>query len=377
MGINVNQINTTANTKARKQASAFDFLNKDIKFGNGMNDKKKQKFYSELSMLLSAGIDLRTALEISVSEGKKQAEKELMKEVADKVLGGSSLSEALHATGKFSEYEYYSLKIGEESSRLDDVLTDLANFFDRKIEQKRKLINTFSYPLIVMVMAIGAIAFMLNFIVPMFEDVFKRFDGDLPALTQWIINLSDWMADYGLMIVLVILASILALYLNRNQPWFRSIGSAILLRLPVAGELTAKIYLSRFCHSMHLLTVSKNPLLSSIQLVKKMVAFYPLEQALTVMEDDILHGKSLNDSMRQFPIFNSRMITLVKVAEEVNQLDMIFGQLNKNYTEEITHQTAMLGNLLEPILILMIGGFVAVILVAMYLPLFQLSTSVF
>ena len=123
--------------------------------------------------------------------------------------------------------------------------------------------------------------------------------------------------------------------------------------------------------------VSRNPLLDSIQLVRKMVGFYPLEVSLASIEKDILNGESLHYSMLKYPIFNKKMVALVQVGEEVNQLDTIFKQLDEQFTKDIEYQTDVIGNLMEPVLIVFIGGFVAVILISMYLPLFQLSTSIF
>ena len=128
---------------------------------------------------------------------------------------------------------------------------------------------------------------------------------------------------------------------------------------------------------MALLISSKTPMLRSIQLVKNMISYYPFEHALGIIENNILHGKQLHESMMEFKIFDKRMIYLTKVAEEVNQLDTIFTQLYNQYNEELEHRIGMIANLLEPILIIGVGILVAIILIAMYMPLFQLSTSFF
>jgi len=126
-----------------------------------------------------------------------------------------------------------------------------------------------------------------------------------------------------------------------------------------------------------LLLAAKTPMIKALQLVKYMIGFYPFEKALTVMEQDILHGKLLHQSMERFPLFDTRIISLVRVAEEVNQLDIIFNKLNTQYNEELEHQISMLSNLLEPVMIIIVGLLVAVILISMYLPLFQLSSSIY
>jgi type IV pilus assembly protein PilC len=218
---------------------------------------------------------------------------------------------------------------------------------------------------------------MLNFIVPMFVDVFKRFNGEMPALTKNIIALSGFFKAYigYMLLVIILLAGFL--FSVRKTESFRAKSAVILLKLPLFGKIIRKIYLTRFCQSMALLLGTKTPMLRSLGLVKKMIGFYSFEKAIEVMESDIMHGKLLHQSMGQFDLFDTRIISLVRVAEEVNQLDVIFSKLNNQYNEELEHQIGMLSSLLEPAMIVIVGGLVSVILISMYLPLFQLSSSIY
>ncbi len=379
MAIQIQQLQSKSKTSSKEGKSEWSLtglLQRDISFSNPYGEKFKEKFYTELSLLVQAGIDLKSTLEIMLEENAGKKTSKLIATIKNEVISGKSFSEALLQTGKFSDYEFYSLKIGEESGKLDIVLEDLRSYFKRKLEQKRSLINTFSYPVIIMFVAFGAIGFMLNFIVPMFEDVFKRFQGELPALTQYIINLSDLLSENGWKIGFFFVVLIVVMSTQKKKTWYRKYTSKLISHIPVLGDLVNRIYLARFFHSLNLLTSAKNPLLHSIQLVKKMVGYYPLEIAITTMESDILHGKSLHESMSKYAIFDRKTITLIKVGEEVNRLEMIFGQLNEQLTEDVKHRMSVMGNLMEPALIFFIGIFVAIILVAMYLPMFQLSTSV-
>lgn len=378
MAIDIGAYRKPAKPSAQqKEKAGFDFLNKEIKlFSASLGDKKKERFYSELNILFAAGVDIKTALELIEEEQSKAADKALFRTIKDTVVNGGGLSDAMDQTGKFSPYEYYSIRIGEESGRLTEVLEDLSKFFAGKIRQKRQVMNAISYPLVVMLTAFGVIWFMLRFVVPMFSDVFKRFKGELPSLTRTVIRASEFMGSNGLYIILGLTALIVFLYSQRRSDWFRSRASALLIRLPVFGDIFKKIYLARFCHSMHLLLSAKTPLVSALDLVEKMVGFYPIERSIATIKNDILHGSTLYKSLGKFPIYNSRMLSLIKVAEEVNQADNIFGKLAKQYTEEVEHKTSLLGSIIEPMMIVFLGLLVAVILIAMYLPLFQLSTSI-
>lgn len=361
----------------KEEKGTFDFLNKDLKlFGSGFSDKKKERFYSELCILFSARVDIRSALELIEEEQTKEKDKILFSTIKEAVISGSSLSKAMEQTGLFSAYEFYSLQIGEESGRLTEVLQELSTFFEKKIQQKRQLVSALSYPAVVFLASFGAIFFMLKFVVPMFADVFKRFKGELPYFTRLIIQLSDAFSNYAMYFIFGITLLILFLHNQRKTIWFRKLSANILLRTPIMKDMISKIYLARFSQSMNLLISAKTPLVTAIELVKKMVGFYPIEISLETIQEDIMRGQSLHSSLAKFKIYNKRMISLIKVAEEVNQLDTMFARLAKQYSDEVDYQTSILGSLIEPVMIIFLGLLVAIILVAMYLPLFQMSSTV-
>ncbi|PXY01815.1 type II secretion system F family protein [Marinifilum breve] len=362
--------------KKKKESNPLDFLNKEISFsGNKLKDKQKEDFYSSMSMLLSSGIDMRSALKIIYQEQRKKKEKEIFNQLYEKLIGGDNLSVAMRNSEKFTAHECFSVGIGEETGRLKEVLHDLALFFANRIKQRRQLINTFTYPVIVIVTALLVVVFMMNFIVPMFVDIFSRFNGELPLLTQWVMNASEAFKEnfwIGLLIIIGIIAFILS---ARKKLWFRKHVSQIAIKIPVVGTMLIKAYMARFCQTMSLLMGARIPLLRAIRLMGKMISFYPFEQALLHFEDEILHGKTLYDGMERFSFFDAKIRSLTKVGEEINQLDVIYENLSKQYSEELQHQVGILNGLLEPILIIFVGLLVAVILVAMYLPMFQMSNS--
>lgn len=380
MGIEIKK--TFSKALQEKQADTLvnrfsGLLSREINlWGNEMKDKKKESFYSELSILLSSGIDIRTALDIIIEEQKSENDRNVFQSIKIDIVGGLGMADAINKSGKFSAYEFFSLKIGEESGRLKDVMDDLSIFFSKKIKQRRQFTSALTYPILIIATAIIAVIFMLNFIVPMFVDVFKRFNGEMPALTKNIIALSGFFKSYIWYMILITILIAGILYSIRKTESFRAKSSVLLLKLPLFGKIIRKIYLTRFCQSMALLLGTKTPMLRSLGLVKRMIGFYSFEQAISLMETDILHGKLLHQSMEQFDLFDNRIISLVRVAEEVNQLEVIFSKLNNQYSEELEHQIGMLSSLLEPVMIIIVGGLVSVILISMYLPLFQLSSSI-
>lgn len=377
-GINLEKLTVASARKKNAPAgSIMDFLNRDIKlFGSKLNDRKKEEFYHELSILLTAGVDIKSSLELIAEERSRESDKKLIEQIKDSIISGSTLSKAIEATGQFSLYEYFSLQIGEESGKIGLVLQELAAFYKKKIKQRRQIVSALTYPAIVMTASAGAVFFMMNFIVPMFADIFKRFGGDLPVLTKMILNISDVIREYFIVMFVIAMAVVLVIYRQRKKPWFRQFSSSVVMKIPLFGEIVRKIYLARFCHSMTLLIGSRIPLLRAIFLVRQMIGFYPIENSLTAVESYILRGDPLYLSLSRFPIYHKRMISLIKVGEEVNQLEGFFDKMAKQYSEDVEHQTALISSLIEPFMIIFLGLAVGVILIAMYLPLFNLSNTI-
>jgi type IV pilus assembly protein PilC len=367
---------TEASDNAEKKGIG-SLLNKEITlFGKRFDSKRKEWFYSELSILLSSGIDTKASLELIAEEAKKGKEREMLTRLKDQVIAGKNISEVLRTFPEFSSYEYHSVEIGEETGRLDDVLKELALFYANQVKLRRQITSTLSYPIAIILIAFGSVSFMLTSVVPMFKDIFARMGGELPGITQFMLRISDFLSSYILVFLLGCGGIGIFIYSQRKNDWFRKLSSSIALRIPLIGPMISKIYLARFCQSMKLLLGSKTKLIDALELIEKMIAFYPLEVALKQVREDVFQGKTLNESLSNYKIFNKRMISLIKVSEEVNQPEKIFEKLAQQMSDEVDHQNAVISKLIEPIFIVLLGGIVGFILIAMYLPMFKLSTTI-
>ncbi|MDN4167087.1 type II secretion system F family protein [Cytophagales bacterium LB-30] len=355
------------------------WLSREIRLGSiskKIGDKEKETFYLEMSTLFSSGVDIRTCLDLISEESGKPYYRSIIQGIKEKIIHGASLSEAMQQSGAFSAYEYFSVQIGEETGNLIKVFDQIASFYSKKIKQRRQLIGALSYPILVLSSSVLAVGFMLYFIVPMFAEIFKRFGGELPFITQQIIAASKWLESNGIFILMLLVALTMLLLLLRKNKRFVNTLTLGLIRVPLLGRLYTEANLARFCSSMSLLIGAKIPLIRAIQLVEQMIEFYPIKHSLAQVEEDILRGKSLHQSFSQFSIFDGRMITLLKIGEEVNKLDVFFGKLSQNYSEAVDHRTQLLSTFLEPLIIVLLGLIVGFILVAMYLPMFQLSGGI-
>ena len=368
---------TNSQTTAPKTSGGlWDFMNRDIQFFEPkFGIKKKLVLYGQLETLLSSGLDIQAALALIEQSFKKPKDQVIIKTLRESIVAGKSLSESLAESKHFSIYEQYSIQIGEETGRLHPILQDLSSFFEKTLGYQRQLTGALAYPIFVLTFSVFAVLFLLRYLVPMFSGIYSRFKQELPWLTQQVVNLSDWVSLLMPYFFAGLLITFGILYYQRQKLWFRKALGWIMLHIPLFGGIIQKVYLSRFCQAMALLLASGVPLLNALKLVKQMINFYPVSHSLEQTEHKVFQGEQLHSSLAEFSFYPPQTLALIKVGEESGKLHLMFERLASQYTAEVDQQTAVIGSLIEPILIVVLGAIVAVILVAMYLPLFKMSTS--
>lgn len=341
--------------------------------------KEKEAFYSELGLLLSTGVNIKTAFEIIEEEMSNKKHRALLEQIKNDIIRGKSIHEAVgEHSPLFSKYEIQSIKIGEETGKLPEVLKELGAFYLSSIKLRRQIVGVLTYPVVVISMAILIVYFMLSFVVPVFSDIFTQTGGELPQLTQLLIRLSN-KSDLIFYTLFGCIAGFWVLHKTQSKKeWYRQYTSALFLKIPVVNKLIQKIYLARFCQTMKLLTGAKVMINDALDLVMNMIEYYPIEKALqSAKREVVMEGKLLNESLASHAIFPKKLVSLIKLSEEVNAPEVIYDKLHQQYSAEIEHQQAVIGKLIEPVFIILLGVFVGFILVAMYLPMFEMSTGSF
>lgn len=367
------KIDTAKYNKIKKK----DLLKVDVNFSlpnfKKFSDKQKEDFYREFSTLIKSGVDFNQALGILTNQQKTKFIRSIYRTINDDVVKGKSLHEAIKNYSYFSPYEYYSIKIGEDTKRLPEIFDQLQKYFTRKIKMKRQVVSVLAYPVFVLLITFAVLYFMLNFVVPMFASVFQQFGKDLPEITQFVVKISNNFNT----IVLVFLGFVLSLFMGhkllKHHDSYKNFISKVILKIPYFGSLIKKIYIARFCQSFSLLLSAKTPLITSLELTEKMISFYPLKSALAQSRKDILKGETLASSLKKHSFFPPKIISLTDIGEQINELDNMFDGLANQYNDDVDHSTKMIGTILEPLMIVLIGGIVGFIMIAMYSPMFNLS----
>ncbi|WP_299883430.1 type II secretion system F family protein [uncultured Lacinutrix sp.] len=356
----------------KKQSIDLDgFLPK--RFFNRFSDKQKEEFYREFSTLIKSGVDFNQALHILTSQQKSKFLSDLYGSINKSVVKGKTLFETLKTSSYFSPYEYYSIKIGEETRRLPEIFDQLQLFFSRKKRMKRQIVSVLAYPIFVLCFTFAVLYFMLNFVVPMFSSVFQQFGKELPKITQFVVKLSNHFNSVFLIVLGLIFSFIIMHKTLNNNDRYKSIISTIILKIPFFGALMKKIYLARFCQSLSLLLSARTPLITALELTEKMISFYPLKKAISESRKDVLKGETFANSLSKHSFFNSKIISLTSIGEDINELDKMYDGLSNQYNDDIEHSTKMIGTILEPVMVILIGAIVGFIMVAMYSPIFDLS----
>ncbi len=350
---------------------------REISFtGKAAGSVFKARFFAELALLVSSGMDIRRSLDIIEGGTAKEKEREMIKSLKEFIINGSSISEAIEKSGRFELYDVMTMSMGEETGALSEVLNSLAVHYARKTSQRKQVTGALTYPVLVLLTTLASLFFMLYYIVPMFEVVFKRFQGEVPPLTKAIVRLSGSFGGIALGLLVVTGAVILLVLLNRKKEWFRSFMTRIIRKIPVAGDFVILNYRVRFTQIMSLLISSKVHLVKGLEMARKVIGYYPAERALESIVTEISSGVSLSDAMEKHGFFDRKIVAMTRVGEEVNKLDTIYDQLYKQYSEDLDVRVRTMNNLLEPVLIIFVGLMVGIILVAMYLPIFQMGINI-
>lgn len=342
-----------------------------------IKDKKKYLLFSQLYSLLSSGLSFSRAFELLIQGNLKKKDTEVLKEVYNRILAGNEFWKSMEMVGAFSELDYGVVRIGEETGKIDQSLMFLSDYYQKKNEQKRMLTSALSYPLIILITACLVVFFMITIVVPMFEQVYSRMGGDLPEITKFMLNISSHFPTVVTFIGFVILAFVVIKLLYGEQERYQQVSSFAWLHIPLVGNLIRKHYQSQFCKLLHLLVSSDVPLLHSLTMLESIIRFYPYKKSFADIAQGLRTGETFSENMRKYEdIYGYKLITLIRVGEETNSLERMLSAQAKDITSELEHELKQLGNILEPALILGIGSIVAFVLIAMYMPMFQLGQTI-
>lgn len=332
-------------------------------------------FTRQLATMMEAGLPLVQALTSLEDQTISPTFKPVLQQVTEQVEQGQAFSQALAKHPKVFTDIYISLvQAGEASGLLSEILERLATELEAAVRLKRKVKSALAYPTIVTCIAFSISLFLILKIVPLFATIFSDLGGKLPAPTRVLIQISNLLQHYLLVVLAGVSAAIYGLARLKQTPWGIQQWDWLKLRLPVAGVLTKKIALTRFARTFASLTHSGVPILQTLRIAGCSAGNSVFETASAGMITAIEKGGGLAMAMAQYPaIFSPMLVRMVSVGEQTGRVDAMLEKIAEFYNEEVETTLAGLASLIEPLLIVFIGVIVGSIVVCMFLPIFRMS----
>ncbi|MBX3357534.1 MAG: type II secretion system F family protein [Phycisphaeraceae bacterium] len=350
----------------------------------GVSKKQLTTFTRQLSTLQDAGLPLLRSLQILESQLKPGKLKGILGDVCEDVEGGTSLSESMSKHPRAFDRLYTKMvAAGEVGGVLDVILQRLAEFMEKAQRLRRKIIGALVYPAVVVFVAVAIVTFIMWFIIPKFEEIFKDFQVSLPSITRSLIEASRWVAGNNIgqtipgavWIFLSPFLIIILVKLARKATPGRALFDQLLLWTPVIGTLARKTTIARFTRTLGTLISAGVPILEAILITRDTCGNYVFEKALGKVHDSIREGESFANPLRESKVCDAIVVNMIDVGEETGDMDAMLLKIADNYDEEVDVAVAALVSLIEPMLVVCLGGIVGTIVVAMFMPLVAMIES--
>ena len=341
--------------------------------GSGIKPAQITLFTRQLSTLQDAGLPIVQSLQILTDMQRPGNFKKTLGQVTEEVQSGTMLSEAMSRHPKIWDKLYTNLvKAGETAGALDVILRRLAEFREKAQKLKKKIVGALIYPTAVMTIASGILSFIMIVIVPKFEQIFVELGIKLPGLTLFLMDFSRFMASWWWLGLLAIGATIVGFKVVRGTEKGGAIVDRLQLMMPVLGNVIKKGSVARFTRTLGTLVTSGVGFLDALDITRNATPNIVVQNAIASVRDSVKEGETINDPLRRSGIFDDIVVNMIKVGEETGELDKMLIKIADNYDEEVDAAVNAMMALMEPALIIFMGGAVGFIVIALFMPLISI-----
>ena len=383
-GIRATEIKIKPKATARSSSAAtqlhdklrFSRLNELLETKPGI--KEKAVFASKMAALVNAGVPIIRSIDLMASQQKMPLFKRALQSVSLEVSQGTSLAEALRRWPKvFDKLSIAMVEAGEAGGVLDESLRRLAKLLEDNAKLQNQIKGALGYPVAVLVIAVAVFLGMTIFLIPTFAEIFDGLGADLPWFTQIMVDLSNLLrSTFSLFLLLGLIAFG---YLFRRfyaTPIGRRRVDALILKLPLFGELIQKTATAQFCRTFSSLTKAGVPILTSLDIAREVTNNSIISDAISNSREDVLQGIPLSVSLGQMNVFPDMSISMLSIGEETGEMDAMLSKVADFYEDEVEAIVKALTSMLEPAMIVLVGGIVGSILLAMYMPMFAVFENI-
>ena len=336
-------------------------------------------FTRQLATLVNAGLPLMRCIEVMKKQKMAPAMKECLDGISEGIAGGATFSESLTAYPKIFDNLYINMvKAGEAGGVLEVVLSRLAEFAEKAQKIKNKVKGAMIYPSVVLTAAIGITAFLLLTVIPKFKQVFDDILGgqELPGITQFVMNLADFVKNNGLVCLAIVVSFIVAKKLIGKTKQGAYLFDKIQLKVPVIGTLVSRTAIAQFTRTLGTLLSSGVPILQSLVIVRDTTANRVVRRAVQTVHDAVKEGESMTDPLASSGVFPPMVVSMVQVGEETGALPDMLTRIANTYDDEVDNAVAGLTAAIEPALIIFLAVVVGTIVIAMFLPMIKIISTV-
>lgn len=345
----------------------------DIPFFSGVPEKEIIDFTRNVGVMLKARLPLMKALRTAEAQTSHAKFRPVVAEIRKSVKKGNSLAKSLEQHPKIFDDIYRQLtRVGEVSGTLDEIMLRLSSYREKAYKLKQRIRMALAYPGMIIGVAIAAVSFLLIFVVPTFVDMYQDFQAELPLPTQLILGVSNFLTNNALVIIIGFILLITGVNYGLKTRQGRMFRDRLLFRIPYFGQLYTKSLVSQFTKTLATLLHSGITLSDALNILKESSGNLILQEEVSVMSSSIRRGKSFKQSLSSSIIFPEMVIQMINVGEETANLDEMLSQVADLYEEETDIMVEGLTSVIEPFLIVFIGLILGVIIVALYLPIFEL-----
>ena len=352
-------------------------LTKDITIGSGVKLQHIVIFLRQFSTLLKAGVSVVDSTRILGEQTESKVLKKALLDVERDLQEGKPLSEA---TGKhrkiFSPMFINMIRAGEVGGNFDETLERLAVHFEKQNNTRGKIKSALAYPVAVGIIAVVVVIFLLVSVVPTFVDMFADFGGELPAITQFVLNASEFMQNFWWLVVLLMIGCIVTIAMLRKNPQTKYYLDYFMLRVPIFGKMMQKAVLARMTRTLSSLFSSSVPILEAMTIVEKVVENEVIARVIRQCHDTLEKGQSMTGPMKKHWAFPPLVTQMIAIGEETGSLDAMLGKVADFYEQEVERSTDSIKSLIEPLMIVFLAGIVGTIVTSIMVPMFEIFNQV-
>lgn len=375
--LNLYPTNIREATRADERRAARKKRGLDELYFGGVKTKELVVMTRQLSTLIDAGLPLLRSLNVLITQLKPSKLRDILREIFADIQSGSTFAEGLAKHPKQFDRLYVNMvRAGEVGGMLEVVLQRIATFMERREALKRRVKGALIYPIAVILIATAIVCFLLIKVVPVFADIFKEFGGELPAPTRVLMAAGDVMFYKWWLMLSIVCWIIIGIKVLSKSKTVKRVFDRVILKVPLIGDLITKVSVARFARTLGTLITSGVPILQALKITRDTISNEVVQNAVDMVHESVKEGDTIAAPLDKSKVFPPMVVNMIDVGEETGSLDAMLMKVADIYDNEVEVAVEAMLSLLEPAIIIVLGGIIGFIVVSLYLPIFTLGDQI-